>query len=112
VLAIDVVTMGTRPEDVEAQARREGGLTRALQVDRTEPPCPSRGGSRGYDGWFRTSELLRFDNDEPTLSWMAWGESDRQGTKSGKLSLKYQIYPIILLFAFPEVQFDEITVFL
>jgi hypothetical protein len=122
VLAIDVVTMGTRPEDVEAKARREGGLTRALQVDRTEPPCPSRGGSRGYDGWFRAAELLRFANGEAITAslssiyrWQEDGlERKRQTGNEERETLVGidQIYLAILLFAFPEVQFDEITVFL
>jgi hypothetical protein len=107
VLASVMVTMGTRPEDVEAQARREGGLTRALQVDRAEPPCPSRGGSRGFDCWFRTADLLRFENDEritaslsSTVGRMAWSESDRQGTKSGNISLEYT-KSTLLFFSFP-----------
>jgi hypothetical protein len=122
VLAIDVVTMGTRPEDVEAKARREGGLTRAIQVDRTEPSCPSRGGSRGYDGWFRAAELLRFANGEAITAslssiyrWQEDGlERKRQTGNEERETLVGidQIYLAILLFAFPKVQFDEITVFL
>ena len=54
----------TDPADIEAQARREVGLTRRLGVQRRTPPDPSDGGSTGYPEWYRQEQLAAHQNGQ------------------------------------------------
>lgn len=54
----------TDPADVMAEARREAGLTRQLKQQRRERPHPSRGGSAGFDPWYRREQKAKFDNGD------------------------------------------------
>jgi hypothetical protein len=54
-----------RPEDAAANARRDAGLSRQLNIARSEQPHPNRGGSRGYDTWFRDAQMGAFQQGLP-----------------------------------------------
>ena len=49
--------MPADPADLAAKVRRDLGLTRQLEQPRLVLSHPSRGGSRGYDVWYREEQL-------------------------------------------------------
>ena len=55
----------TDPADLDARARAELGLSRQVQQPRRVAPHPNRGGSRGYDVFFRQMQLDKNNLGQP-----------------------------------------------
>ena len=109
------------PEDQRARTRSALGLTRELQVGRTNAPHPARGGARGYAVHERQAEIDAFHNREPIRAslasiyrWMERLEPHRMtGNKEKeKLVGAGQMLLVIFLYAFPDAHADEIATFI
>ena len=107
------------PADLVAQARREAGLSRQLQVVRVERPDPSRGGSGGFERWFREDELVKEANGEPCRSsrssrwrWRNRPERFRQTGNAERTSLvgMDMLNLALFLLAHPDTTIDEMVV--
>jgi hypothetical protein len=57
--------MNNDPNNRQAKARSDLGITRLLEQTRKDLPHPSRGGTRGYPVWYRVDQLGRWLNNEP-----------------------------------------------
>ena len=55
----------TDPADLDARARAELGLSRQVQQPRRVAPHPNRGGSRGYDVFYRQMQLDKINLGQP-----------------------------------------------
>ena len=107
------------PADLVAQARREAGLSRQLQVVRDARPDPSRGGSGGYEGWFRDDELEREANGQPCRSsrssrwrWKSRPERYRQTGNTDRTHLvgMDMLNLVVFLLSYPDATTDEMVV--
>ena len=69
--------MPADPADLAAKVRRDLGLTCQLEQPRLVLPHNSRGGSRGYDVWYREVKLALVQDGQPTTvsrsSIFRWG---------------------------------------
>ena len=64
--------------NARAHSRSRLGLTRELQVQRTDlPPDPSRGGTRGYPVWFRMRVLATAAMIGNEAAAQQWGCCER-----------------------------------
>lgn len=110
------------PATERAQKRREQGLSRELQQDRTkEPKHPSLGGSNGYPVWFRREELQREANGEETTAhsrsidrWKTRIVPYQQTGNSERSVLvgRDQFLLCVFLTAYPDGLADEVALFI
>ena len=116
------MTANNQPaEEIEAILRRNFGLDRILQRDRSVPPHPRHGGSRGYPVCFRQEQFARTTAGLPTIvcapSIRRWQEQlvpyRKTGNKENEnLRRFHQILFSLCIFAFPEATTDEIATFI
>ena len=111
------------PATARANKRAKLGFSREVQQDRTkQAPHPSRGGSKGYDVWFRQEELQRVANGEaPTTahirSVQRWQNRlipyQQTGNKARATIVgRDQFYLALFLTAYPDASADEIALFI
>jgi len=110
------------PATQRAEKRRRQGFSRELQQDRTkEAPHPSRGGSKGYEPWFRREEIQRAANGDPTTAsgrsinrWKVEVTPRQQtGNKSCSVLVgRDQFYLCLFLTAYPDASADEAALFI
>ena len=110
------------PADLVAQARRELGLTRQLQQPRMRLlPDPSRGGSVGYNEYYREQQLEKYNNGEPIdvsqSSIDRWLERIVRFRPTGgpprtQIVGVDMLHIVTFLTAYPDATADEMIVFL
>ena len=107
--------------DFVAQARREAGLSRQLQVVRRESPHPSRGGSTGFEEWYRDEQLDRRANgeecDASRSSVYRWGLRRERFRRTGNRERNSvvgidMLNLVCFVIAHPDATLDEIAVHL
>jgi hypothetical protein len=108
-------------EDERAISRRNLGVSRELQQNRTGEPDPSNGGSLGYPEWFRMDQLARADAGQDIRVFqrfiVRWRERLQRFRVTGNTQKEVlcgmdQMLLSICLFAYPEAQADEIAMFI
>jgi hypothetical protein len=114
--------MVANEEDDRARARRDLGLSRELQQERTSLSDPARGGCRGYPVWFRMEELAKWQAGEETRasvsSLVRWQDEHLNpyrmagGSDRDNLIGWDQFLLVVFLFIYPEAQEDEIAMFI
>ena len=106
-----------RPEDAAANARRDAGLSRQLNIARSEQPHPNRGGSRGYDTWIRDAQMGAFQQGLPIMvsestvyRWLRDPVPKRQTGNKQFESIRGmdQFYMVLCLYAYPCAQLGEL----
>ena len=111
----------TDPADIAAQARRELGLSRQLEVQRREPPHPSRGGTTGYPEWYRDAQLLRHQNGEEVdvsaASISRWSRRRERYRSTGNHDRTQLVgvdflSMVTFLIAYPDATLDEIATYI
>jgi hypothetical protein len=105
-----------------AQARRDLGLSRELQQVRTASSDPARGGSRGYDDWYRIDQLERHAAGEDVrvsassvACWRVRLQCHHMTGGCDRLVIvgQDQLLLCLCLFIYPEaLQADEIAMFI
>jgi transposase len=114
-------TMVVAEEDAQAKTRRDAGQTRVLEVPRSAVPHPGRGGSTGYDPWFRQSQVNKFQQGEDidvslasVYRWLGRIQPFRAtgNSPSSKIVGEDQFLMVVLLYAYPHASADEISTFI